>query len=653
MKGWKGSRVAAGRDPSNAATLRSLRPCKRVYPVPMTDARWTRGFWAARFELCLKSVVPLMREALLDPRNSASLANFLVAAGRRKGKRRGTDWSDGDCYKWIEAMAHLYAVTGEPGLDREMDRWIGLIAAVQEPDGYVGTQVQLVPGRKRWSARRHHELYCMGHLLTAACVHHRATGKKEFLRIARKLADYLVRVFGPRPARLAHYGWNPSNIMGLVDIYRATGERRYLDLAGTFVDMRGSRPWPAPAARMNDPDPGDQNQDRVALRAETEAVGHAVTAMYLWCGAADVCAETGERRLLRALERIWRNVTERKMYVTGAVGAYHAGVSPRGDRVHEAFGRDYELPNETAYNETCANIGNAMWNWRMLNLTGNARHADVLEQVLYNSALSGMSIDGTRFMYTNPLARDSDGKMLSNDSRERWSVWSCYCCPPQVARTLASVHEWAYGVSGDAVWVHLYGGSAFSAALPGRGRVRLRQETDYPWDGRVRITIEEAVASPFALVLRIPGWARRALLRVNGRKRARRPGTYARTLRRWREGDTVTLELPMAARLVESQPKVRETRDHVAIQRGPVVYCLESADLPRGVAVSEIHVPVLARFTAKWMPRLLGGVTVLEGAAIRKSRPDSAGERVAIRMIPYYAWLNRRPGGMRVWLPLA
>ncbi len=629
----------------------------------MNAARWTSGFWAERFALCRDVVLPKMKEALENPQNAAWLGNFRVAAGIEPGGHRGTNWSDGDCYKWLEAMAHVYAVDPRPQLDREMDYWIDLIARSQEDDGYLCTQVQLDPQKERWGRRHYHELYNMGHLMTAAAAHRRATGKENFVAVARKLADYLYGVFQPRPAALAHFGWNPSNIMGLVDLYRSTGEPRYLALAETFVDMRGSAPQRG-AMWAHDPPGGDQNQDRVPLREETEAVGHAVTAAYLWCGAADIAAETGEPELRAALERVWEDVVQRKMYVTGAIGAYHHGVSPRGDVVHEAFGRAYELPNRTAYNETCANIGNAMWNRRMLALTGDAKYADVMELALYNSALSGMSIDGTRFCYTNPLARDADGELLSNDTRERWTIYHCYCCPPQVARTLASVHEWAYDASPEGVWVHLYGGGCAAARIPGVGEVKLSQSTNYPWDGRVTVTIEQAPEAEFAVFLRIPAWADAASAAVNGRNADAelRAGAYAAFKRRWRSGDVIELSLPMRVRLLTAHPLVGETRNHVAVMRGPIVYCLESADLPAGVSVREIQLLRNARLVSRYDPNLLGGVAALEGPARRRRQPDwtgrlyaeapaEPGDEVMIRLIPYFSWLNRGPGDMNVWLP--
>ncbi len=647
-------------------------PHAALEPLPMTDARWTGGFWAERFELCRTTVIPRMREALEHPDNAAALSNFRVAAGEIAGEHRGSNWSDGDCYKWLQAMAHVFALTGDgrarAGLDAEMDRWIDLIARSQDEDGYISTQVQLDPEKQRWELRQHHELYNMGHLLTAASVHFLATGKSSFLDVAQRTADYLYATFAPRPPELARFGFNPSQIMGLVDLYRVTGDTRYLELAGIFVDMRGSAPSPLqPWGAVPDRDAhrDDQDQDRVPLREERFAVGHAVTACYLWAGATDVAAETGEAVLAEALTRIERDIAQRKLYVTGGVGAYHQGVSIRGDKVHEAFGREYDLPARSAYNETCSNIGNAMFHLRMTRLTGEARFADVAETVLHNAMLSAMDVDGTRFCYTNPLARSAGVELLSNDSPERWFTFRCYCCPPSVARTLAGLHEWAYGAAPEGLFVLLYGANVVNTELPGIGHVRLRQETDYPWGGRVRITIEEAPAGRFTLALRIPQWARGATLAVNDAPMAEPvPGEFARIEREWQTGDVVELALPMEPRLVQAHPSVESAAGQVAIVRGPVVYCLESADLPDGVPIHEVAIPRDIALTARWDAELLGGVVVLEGEALRRRGPDWEGrlyadlpaldcEPLPLLLIPYYAWLNRGPSEMRVWLPLA
>jgi DUF1680 family protein len=639
----------------------SASPHVKFRNTDMEAVRWTEGFWAERFELCRDVTIPALIQVLQKPDNSASFHYLRMAAGLAEGKFAGNNWSDGDCYKLVEAMAAMYRVTRDPQLNRQMDAWIEVIGRAQAPDGYISTQIQLT-GRQRWQDLHNHELYNMGHLLTAACVHHRATGKNNFLRLARKVGDYLCTVFLPRPKELAHFGFNPSNIMGAAELYRTTGEPRYLKLAQTFVDMRGSAPGGS-----------DQNQAKVPLRKEQEAVGHAVTAAYLWCGAADVYAETGEQALRDALARLWDDVTERKMYITGGTAALHTGEADRRwlrrwprDSVHEAFGAPYQLPNRTAYNETCANIAHAMWSWRMLALTGEAKYADVMERVLYNSMLSGIGVEGRDFFYTNPLRRIKGEPLLSNDSAARWpdttpaSPVHCSCCPPNVARTLAELSGWAYGVSPGSVWVHLYGGSVFDSV-----GIRLVQKTRYPWDGQVTITIERTPETPWVLRLRIPGWVQGARFRINGENSGveAHPVGYGTIERRWFPGDTVQLELPMEIVLVEAHPLVEETRNHAAVMRGPIVYCLESADLPESVALQDVRLPRRPSWQVRHDPDLLRGVTVLEteGTVLPKSAPpltlyhslpDGLTERIKLRLIPYYAWNNRGQGDMTVWIPL-
>ena len=637
----------------------SASPHVTMRSVGMTDVRWTAGFWADRFELCRKVVAPGLWEDLQLPNNGASYRNFLIAAGVERGKSGTTWWGDGDFYKWIETVAHLYAATRDPALDRRMDELIALIAKVQAPDGYISTPIQ-IGGLPRWSNLNQHELYNMGHLITAACIHSRATRKDNFLKVAVKNADYLYKVFQPRPKELAHFCFDPSQIMGLVELYRTTGEKRYLELAGIFVDMRGSQPGGS-----------DQNQTRVRLRQETDAVGHAVTGPYLWAGAADVYAESGEKELWDALDRIWRVVTQRKMSVTGAIGAVNRGASLRGDPIHEAFGLAYELPNRIAYNETCANIANALWNWRMLAATGEARYADVMELVFYNSMLSGMGLDGRSFFYANPLLRLADTQpMLHNESLQRWvntttpGASRSWCCPPNISRLLASTHEYAYGLSADTVWVNLYGANTLRAVLPGGGRVELSQASNYPWEGGVKIRIDSAPAKPIAIRVRIPGWAEGASITVNGRaaQTALQPGTYAEARRRWRAGDLLELDLPMPARLVAANPAVESARNQVAVMRGPIVYCLESNDLPPGVNFHDVVIPGGIRLSPRYDRALLGGVVVLEGSALAVPEAKWAGTlyqtwkpakraEFSLRLIPYYAWANRGVSYMTVWLP--
>jgi DUF1680 family protein len=641
----------------------------KLHPLAVGTVKWTEGFWAERFAQVADTTLPSMRKAMDNPENGAVFSNFFAAAGLRDGKHEGTNWSDGDCYKWMEAITHVYSITQNPALDANLDELISVIAKAQDEDGYICTQVQLTD-KKRWQATNHHELYNMGHLMTAAAVHHRATGKTNFLDIAVKLADYLWDTFSPRPVELAHFGWNPSNIMGLVDVYRATGNEKYMELADIFVSMRGSQPIPSlrspefcefiRQARVSDP--GDQNQDRVPLREESTAVGHAVTAMYLYCGATDVYAETGDEKLRQALETIWGNVTQRKMYITGAVGTYHHGVSRRGDRVHEAFGLDYQLPNATAYNETCANIGNAMWNWRMLGVSGAAKYADVMEKVIYNSGLSPISIDGEHFCYTNPLRwYGAEHDALSHDTPERWVTHNCYCCPPQVARTIAGMQNWAYSTSEQGLWVHLYNSSVMNINIAG-GVLEMEQVTDYPWDGAISLRTKRAPGEVFSLFLRIPGWTTQAELFINGEQLSIHSGTYAEIRRMWQIGDEVRLCLDIEPRLVRAHPHVEETRNQVAVMRGPLVYCMEAIDLPTGVDLSDVYIPRNIQLEAKYHANVLGGITLLIGKfrvvpnkgseVLYHTLETDAGTEITTQLIPYFAWNNRGQTEMTVWLPV-
>ena len=633
---------------------------QKLHPLAHDAVVWNQGFWGNLFQLCREKILPSMRDALDEPENGAVFSNFYIAAGLQAGERKGTMWSDGDCYKYMEACAHVYGITKEQSILDQLDPLIDVIAAAQEDDGYISTPMQLRDDKERWTDLHDHELYNMGHLLTAASVHHRITGKRNFLQIAINLADYLCEVFNPCPPELAHFGFNPSNTMGAVDLYRVTGEEKYLELAQTFVNMRGSQPGGK-----------DLNQSLVSLREETRAVGHAVTAGYLYCGATDVYAETGEAELLTALQRIWGNAALSKMYITGGTSAQHSGASQRPEfggkagAVHEAFGYEYSLPNATAYNETCANIAHAMWNWRMLNLTGDAKYTDIVELVLYNSMLSSMSLDGLRFCYTNPLRwYGQEHPLLSQDTYERWRLLYCYCCPTNTARTIALLHNWFYSVSDAGLWLHLYGGNSVSTTLADGSAIALTQQTDYPWDDVARITIEAAPAHEVSLMLRIPGWCGDARLSINGEASdATLDGeSYVELRRAWKSGDVIELHLPMRPRLIKAHPKAEEIRNHVAVMRGPIVYCLEGFDLPDDVSILDVYAPDDMRLTAKREDDLLGGVMTIKGDARHITERngsnalylEAGNEQEAdlpIKLIPYYAWNNRGINEMTVWLP--
>lgn len=658
----------------------SRSPHVKLRSGSLGDVRWTTGFWADRFELCRKSMLPTLHNTLLDPKCSAQLNRIKFTAGLQDKNPGGVDWADGDCYKWIETMAHVYAVKKDATLDELMDKWIAIIAKAQDADGYISTNIGHDKSR-RLQIPFQHQLYNMGHLLTAACIHHRATGKKNFLAIATKTADYLYREFKPNPPRLVHFPWNPSVYMGLVELYRTTANRKYLETAGIMIDNRGAKPG---GHHRNGGT--DQTQDRMPLRKETEAVGHAVCGMYLYCGAADLYAETGDKKIYAALERIWKSVTLRKMDITGSV-AMGGGKTRRGDPVHEAFGPDYAQPNR--YNETCANIGNGMFNWRMLLLSGDAKYADMTERVVYNCLNAAVDLKGANWFYCNPLTwKGTAGK--GHHTGRRWRTNNCYCCPPSVARTTAQLHNWMYNTSVDGLWVHLYGGSKLSATMACGSPIELTQETNYPWEGHVKLTVGKVGNKAFAIRLRIPEWTENPKLKLNGRAitEALKPGTYAKIHRKWKPGDLIELDLPMPIRLMTANPKVKNLHNKVAVMRGPLVYCLELPKLEGGEKVwnDGVFLPENIKLTPEHRKGFLGGVTVLKGKALTHKghekfvkdtsettapktpadwgdvlyrpmtsrslkHPDEG--TVEISLIPYYAWANRGLSMMEVWIPLA
>jgi hypothetical protein len=654
--------VAAMAGPGAVDTTSS--PFAKIQTVGMDEVRWTSGFWADRFELCRTQMVPNMARLMQGTNYSQYYYNFEILAGLAGGKSRGSTFNDGDFYKFLEGAAATLAATNSARINEKLDEVIGVIAQAQETNGYIDTWVQL---RQRegdtnaspFSNPENFEMYNFGHLLTAACVHYRVTGKTNFLAVARKAADFLGEEFqSPTPA-LANNLICPSHYMGMVELYRATGEPRYLELAEKFL-----------ATRNLVKDGGSDNQDRIPFEQQGVAEGHAVRANYLYAGAADLFLENGDTNLWKPLVEIWTNVVTKKMYLTGGCGALYDGAAPDGakdqkhiTRVHQAYGRNYQLPNTTAYNETCANIGNVLWNWRMFLATGGAKFMDVVELALYNSVLSGGALDGTNFFYTNPLRVTDPMPVDLRWSRQRVPFVSSFCCPPNLVRTIAESADYAYGKAADAIWVNLYGGSALTTKLAGE-IITLSQETEYPWNGRVRIKIEACGKTEFALKLRIPGWAMGATVRVNSRPAE--PAmlqSYFEVRRVWQPGDFVDLDLPMPVRLMEANPLVEEDLNQVAVQRGPVVYCLESPDLPPGADISDVMIPADLKLVARYDRRLLDGIVVLEGKALARSEENWSGKLyrefrpadlkpVNVKFIPYSVWQNRGASEMSVWLPL-
>lgn len=637
----------------------AISPHARLQRPADKDVRWTGGFWAEKQDLIRHESIISVLEAMEDPENAAYFGNFrAVSAGG--GTFHGRYWSDGDCYKALESILLLTDVAPDAALTERLDSYIEIIAAAQEDDGYLNTQISLTD-LGRWTDIEHHEMYNLGHLFTTACLHHQVTGANSLMDIAIRAADNLYDSFITRDPDLARFGFNPSQIMGLVELFRETGTSRYLELARIFVENRGAHP-DMPGNN------GDQSQARVPLLEEQEAVGHAVTGPYLWAGAADLVMETDEAPLMQAITRIWEDSTYRKMYITGGIGALHKGTSershPRYEQIAESYGRPYQLPSDTAYNETCANIANAMWSWRMLQLTGDARYGDVIEQVMYNTGLSGVSLSGTHFTYSNPLRFNGEKQFIgNNDSPRRWTRWTCYCCPPQITRTIAGLHRWAYSTGPDAVWVHLYGTNTLAAEVAG-GHLALSQVSDFPWSGDVSITVDAAPENECTVHLRLPEWSQSTAVAINGETIAT-PGQGPRYLpltRRWSKGDVITMVLDITPRIMVARPEVEETRSQAAIMAGPVVYCLEGADLPDGISIDEVALTAHTQLTPIAGEGMFKGNTLLQADLPRRApwtgnalyaplaTPPKA--TVTTTLIPYFAWNNRDDNTMAVWLPL-
>ena len=610
----------------------------RLRPLPLTDVRLSDSFWEPRRRVNREFTLPSQYEHL---ENTGRVDNFRRAAGKIEVPFRGLNFNDSDVYKWLEAASWTLATVQDPDLEQMVDAAIAEIADAQEPDGYLDTYYTFEKASERWTNLRDtHELYVAGHLIQAAVAHHRSTGSERLLEVAIKFADHICNTFGPeeegkRPGTDGH----EEIAMALVELARHTGDARYLEQAQFFVDARGH-------GLVG----GDEyHQDHEPFREQGEIVGHAVRALYLNAGAADIYAETGETALLEALGRLWRNMTAKKMYVSGGLGSRYEG---------EAFGKDYELPNERAYSETCAAIASVMWNWRMLMLEGSARYADLMEHTLYNAVLPGLSLDGQHYFYQNPLADDGEHR------RQGW--FGCACCPPNVARLLASLPGYFYGASEGAVWVHLYAEGVATLHLNENRTVRLRQRTRYPWDGDIEISVEGE--GEFGLMLRMPSWCEEgATIEVNGEpaKAPLRPGHYAEVRRAWRAGDMVSLKLPMPVRRVECHPYVGENVGRVALMRGPILYCVEQVDNPDVAELRDLVLPADADFSFGFEPNLLDGVTVLNAEArvvapgeewkdrlYRAAPPSTCGHETAVELtaVPYHTWANREPGAMQVWL---
>ncbi len=623
-------------------------PYAKLHDIPVRAVTIPSGFWASRREINVTRSIPTMHDLL---EANGRMNNFRRLVGKSDAKQIGPVFSDSDPYKWTEAVGFVLQAGDHPDLRATTDKMIDEIIAVQEPTGYLNTYYQndRIPERMTPQTQSTgHELYCLGHMLQAAIAYYRGTGDRKLLDAGiRFVNDFLIPNYGPAPKKPVVSG-HPEIELALIELYRITGDKRQLDLAGYI--LQGDERAKFPEHRTIYMFSG------TPFTARTKLQGHAVRAMYACCGATDYYLETGDPAYWKTLTTLWEDLSQRQMYISGGVGARAEG---------EAFGEAYELPNARAYGESCAAIGNMMWNWRMLAANGDAKHADIIERALYNGINSGMSLDGTLYCYRNPLAFDPSG---GDKIRNEW--YDVTCCPPNLERTFASLPGYFYSTSSDGIYVHLYNDSELNWHLENGTALKITQKTNYPWDGRVDITVTPVQASDFTFHLRIPGWAESALVSVNNKPVAgAKSGQYLPIQRKWSPGDMIRLQMEMPPQVIQANPRVIDDAGRVAVQRGPLVYCLEELDQPEGVSLVNVALDLGSassdKFQSQLQTDLLNGVVVLRHAGRVYENDASAkalysdfrgvqtkSRQVPLTFIPYYAWANRQATSMQVWTPL-
>ena len=625
----------------------------QLEPIPFTAVTFEDAFWAPRIEVNRSVTIPAIYHQLEE---TGRIGAFDLTFERPVPSPMPLVFGDSDPAKWLEAASYSLATHPDPALEAQVEQLADKIIHAQQPDGYLDTHFIVTQPEMRWrNLRDWHEMYCAGHLIEAAVAHNQATGKRNLLDALSHYADLMDATFGLEPGKKHGYCGHPEIELALVKLYHATNNPLYLNLASYFIDQRGTQPhYYDIEARERGEDPAnfwaktyEYCQAQVPVRQQVKVVGHAVRAMYLLSGMADLAHENNDPSLLETCDRLWDNLITRRMYLTGAIGP---------SRHNEGFTLDYDLPDETAYGETCATIGLILWNHRLLQFSGESKYADVIERGLYNGFLSGVSLDGARFFYENPLA--------SAGRHHRQSWFECPCCPPNLARVLASLGGYFYSTGEKDAWVHLYAQGTARLKING-SEVTLRQVTNYPWEGTVKIEIGVPNPQTFTLHLRIPGWCEQWSLRINGDLIDLKPHAngYLAITREWHSGETVEFEMEMPIQAMRAHPAVRFLERRIALQRGPIVYCLEGADhggivLDR-IAIDAKHLPP-NEFGTEYQENLLGGVCVIHGKAdvvdeqgwegklYRNRAPAS--KYMNIMAIPYYAWDNRTPGEMRTWL---
>ncbi len=640
---------------------------RKLKSVPLQNVHFEQGFWADRQLTNREKTIPAIYNKL---ESTGRLAAFDLDPNQTPPKHHSVirKFYDSDSGKWLEAVGYSLRTHPDPALEQQADDLIDRMARAQQPDGYLNSYFPVMEKEYRWrNLRDWHEMYNAGHLIEGAVAYHEATGKSKVVDILSRFADHIDSLFGPDEGKKRGYPGHPELELALVKLYRATNEPRYLNLATYFINERGQQPhYFDIEAHNRGEDPEDfwaqtyhYCQAHEPLREQTKATGHAVRACYLYAGLADVALESGDQSLVETARRLWDDLTEHQMYIIGSLGPA---------RSNEGFTFDYDLPNETAYAETCAAISLVFFAQRMFQLDQNARYIDIMERALYNGVLSGVAYDGTHFFYANPLAaypkvnpHDPWSAVKSDPHYRREEWFPCPCCPPNLARLVASIGSYFYSVAGDTIYVNLYDSNRSDIDLNGH-RIQLTQQTNYPWDETIQITVNVDQPAAFTLALRIPGWCRDARLQVNGQDVALNSASgYARISREWASGDQVSLTLAMPVERMVSHPKVRQNAGQIALQRGPVVYCLEEVD--NGTDLANVSLPRGSALATKFDPELFGGVSVITGTANRYVprawkgglyQPETVtlvdSPSFTFKAIPYCFWANRAPGEMRVWI---
>ena len=620
----------------------------RLTPLTLEQVKLTSGFWHARQERNARVTIPAVYQRCAE---TGRIAAWKLEWKPGMPHEPHVFW-DSDVAKWLEAACASLITHPDAALAQRVEALVELIAQAQQPDGYLNTHFTVVRPHLRWANLRDwHELYCAGHIIEAAVAHYRATGRDKLLNVARRYADYIARVFGVGENHKRGYCGHEEIELALVKLFHATRERRYLDLAQYFVEERGQQPhYFDLEARARGEEPSaywakthEYTQSHLPVREQHVPVGHAVRGMYLYCAMADLAAEYDDEELLATCRTLFQHVTTKRMYLTGGLGS---------SRANEGHTSDYDLPNETAYAETCAAIALCLFSHRMLQLEADGVYADALERALFNGVLSGVSLHGDTFFYENPLASRGDHR--------RWKWHQCSCCPPNLARLLASFNCFIYSQRGEEFYVHLYAASLAHVKLQIHS-LQLEQETNYPWSERIVLRVRSSAPIEFTLALRIPAWCHEAELKVNGESAplsAALHRGYVRVRRVWEPNDEVELRLPMPVERVYAHPHVAANAGRVALQRGPVVFCLEEED--NGRNLNALFLPREAKLHAQWEGDLLGGVMTIMGSARRRVENALRDalyhtnapryEDLALKAIPYFAWDNRKPGEMLVWM---